>query len=227
MKDLTKRLNAAFRDAENTTDMATKVFNNFTNMFLSKIEIEYKSDLEQATYLNADKLVELSDKVFYETNRRFDKDGIYEYITNMIDYMKKVYSKYFEDKAVDMEKAYDQKYSILYTQQYENLISKLQQLERIFMNYNWIPSHTDSHKTHFTKFFKAYLEQNIDDKLINTYLKQSLNLIYHHSNTELLEPGKLFQNISISIQCLFNRIFFVLIMNHFASLPSIKTRCTI
>ncbi|CAF1228226.1 unnamed protein product [Rotaria sordida] len=219
LEDLTKRLDAAFGDAENATDMATKVFNNFKNIIMFKIEIDYKRDLEQGTYLNADKLVELCDKVFYEANGKFDEDGIYEYTTKMVDYMEKVYLKYFEEKVCDIEMAYNQKYSTIHNQQYEILRSKLEQLERIFMDYNWNALHADSHNTYFTKFFKAYLEQNIDEKLINTYLTQSLKLTYCHSNTELLQPSKLFQNISISIYTITNpKVFLTSFKNTIHSL---------
>jgi hypothetical protein len=204
LQDLTERLDAAFGDSENAQDMAKKMFNNFKNIFSSKIELEYKHDLEQATYLNADKLVELSDKVFYEENGRFNQDGIYAYITNMIDYMKKIYFEYFKDKATNIEKRYNEKYITMYSDHCKNLINKLQRLEEIFKNYYWIASHSGSHKTNFTKFFKAYLEGNIDNQLIDTYLKQTLNLIYYHSDIELLESSKLFQNISISIYSITN-----------------------
>ncbi|CAF3908911.1 unnamed protein product, partial [Adineta steineri] len=113
LEELKKRLDAAFGDAENAKDMATKVFNNIRNICVSKIEIDYKRDLEQATYLNADKLVELSDEVFYEKNETFNKDGIYDYITNMIDYMKKKYLEYFQTKAAEPENACINKYNTM------------------------------------------------------------------------------------------------------------------
>ncbi|CAF0951811.1 unnamed protein product [Adineta steineri] len=218
LEELKKRLDAAFGDAENAKDMATKVFNNIRNICVSKIEIDYKRDLEQATYLNADKLVELSDEVFYEKNGTFNKDGIYDYITNMIDYMKKKYLEYFQTKAAEPENACINKYNTMPQQQYENLISKLEELEKIFMNYYYDTAHIDTHKTHFTKFFKAYLEQNIDNKLIDDYLKK-LNLTYHHCNKDLLEPGKLFQTISISIYSISNpKVFLTSFKNSITSL---------
>ncbi|CAF1178055.1 unnamed protein product [Adineta steineri] len=224
LEELKKRLDAAFGDAENAKDMATKVFNNIKNICVSRIEIDYKRDLEQATYLNADKLVELSDEVFYEKNGTFNKDGIYDYITNMIDYMKKKYLEYFQNKAVESENACINNYNTMSQQQYKNLISKLEELEKIFMNYYYDPAHIDTHKTHFTKFFKAYLEQNIDNKLIDDYLKK-LNLTYHHCNKDLLEPSKLFQTISISIYSISNpKVFLTSFKNSITSLYNDRKR---
>ncbi|CAF3900507.1 unnamed protein product [Rotaria sp. Silwood1] len=153
LTELKERLDAAFGDAENATDMAKKIYDNIKKICFSTVEIEYKQNLEDVTYLNAYKLVELSNKVFYETDGNFDSDGIYQYITNMIDYMKKVYTQHFEDKAAEVEKTYDRKYSEKYELQFQNMISKLESLEQIFGNYELNQSHIKHHKEEFTNFF--------------------------------------------------------------------------
>ena len=220
LEEFKKRLDATFGDVENAKDMASKMFNNIKNISSFAMGTEYKHELKQATFLNANKLVELSDQVFYQTNGHFDANGIYEYITQMIDYMKKVYSKHFESKAIEVQTKRAENYVSECSQQYENLIKKLETLEKIFTNYNtWDASDNELHRTTFTAFFKAFLEggQNVSP-YITTYLTP-LGLGYLHSGIELRHSEKLFDHISVAIYQITNpKVFLTTFKDQITSL---------
>ena len=220
LEELRKRLDAAFGDADNATDMATKLFDEINNICLSKLNVDYQKDLEKETQLNPDKLTELSNEVFKQPKEKgFDKDGIYKYITNMVDYMKETYSKHFENKADAIENIYKENYAAMYEKQCSQLQNKLEDLESIFTTYQWNEYHVDRHKTQFAKFFKAYIEGTINDSLINSYLTGELYLPYKHSDRTLLEPLQLFQRISISIYTINNpKVFLAAVKNTLKSL---------
>ena len=91
---LLKRFTATFGDAEYGKDMTTKLLDEINNVYLSRLKVDYLDHLEKATYLNPGQLSKLSNRIFYQIKEgKFDTHGIYKYITNMISYMKEIYSK--------------------------------------------------------------------------------------------------------------------------------------
>ena len=136
LEELRKRLDATFGDADNARDMAIKLFDEINNICLSKLNVDYQKDLEKETQLSSHKLTELSNEVFKQTKEKtFDKDSIYKYITDMVDYMKETNSKNFENKADEIENIYKDKYATMYKEQCSQLQNKLEDLESIFTTY--------------------------------------------------------------------------------------------
>ncbi|CAF1354075.1 unnamed protein product [Didymodactylos carnosus] len=195
-----QRLEKSFGDIENANEMAIKVFNNMKNECLSTIESEYKTLMKDGTRLNADKLVDESDKVFQKSNA---KDEIFEYITNMLKYMKKVYSNIYESKDTEVQQQCNKKYTELYNQDYKILIEILDELENIFIN-NTI---TVNDENYFTKMFKVYLEGN-SVELVEINKQVSLPIIMTNLK-KLRHSNNLFKNISILIYKISNPKIFI------------------
>ncbi|CAF1376368.1 unnamed protein product [Didymodactylos carnosus] len=156
--------------------------------------------MKDGTRLNADKLVDESDKVFQKSNA---KDEIFEYITNMLKYMKKVYSNIYESKDTEVQQQCNKKYTELYNQDYKILIEILDELENIFIN-NTI---TVNDENYFTKMFKVYLEGN-SVELVEINKQVSLPIIMTNLK-KLRHSNNLFKNISILIYKISNPKIFI------------------
>ncbi|CAF4833807.1 unnamed protein product, partial [Rotaria sp. Silwood1] len=197
LQDFQDRLEKTFGDMENAEFMAKKMFENVNSGCLAKIEREYKEKLKEKTVLHSSDLVRKSDEVFYGTHGIYKNDDIYEYITNMLGYMKKVYTAFFDNENTAVYDECDRDYRTFYSQQHKILIDNLKQLESIFKDIKTTEIQDTHSSDSIQKFFKAYLEgKSTWEQLKDLNEKHSLQLQWLQPK-ELDNPDILFKNIAI------------------------------
>ncbi|UJR18637.1 hypothetical protein I4U23_005545 [Adineta vaga] len=197
LQDFQSRLDRTFSDMDNGECMAQKLFHNIKTGCLTKTEREYKRNLKQETILQPTELVRKSDEVFYEKNGQYNCDDIYDYITKMLEYMRKVYTRYFDGKDVIVKNKCENDCRKFFNEECQNLIENLKQLESIFKDSKTTDVQVDNDSDCIRDFFKPYLEgRNALEQLKKLNEKHSLQLRYSHPK-ELDNPDILFKNISI------------------------------
>ncbi|CAF2060212.1 unnamed protein product [Rotaria magnacalcarata] len=197
LRDFQDRLEKTFGDMENAELMAKKIFENINNGCIAKTEREYKQKMKANTALHSTELVRKSDEVFCAIDGIYKKDDIYDYITNMLGYMKKVYTTFFDSKNITVYDQCDSSYRTLFYQECKIFIDNLKQLESIFKDFKTTEIQDVHDLNHIQTFFKAHLEgKSTWEQLKELNEEHSLQSLWLQPK-ELDNPDILFKNIAI------------------------------